>query len=131
MNEIVNKFLLEGDIFIPQMHLILPRFTYSACEPFTKNKKRMQKLIETGNSWYIYQTELDKACFQYDMDHADFKGLTRRAASDKILRDKRFNIPKNPKYGGYQHGLTSLVNKLFDKKLQGEQLKMKIFLIKN
>ena len=83
-NEIVNKFLLEEDIFLPQMHLRMPRFTYSACEPFTKNKERMQKSIETGNSRYIYQTELDKACFQYDMYHADFKDLTRRTASDKI-----------------------------------------------
>ena len=131
MNETVNKFLLEGNIFMPQMHLRLPRFTYSACEPFTKNKERIQKLMETGNSRYIYQTKLDKACFQSDMNHADFKDLTRRTASDKIARDKAFKIPKNPKCDGYQHGLTSLVYKFLIKKLQAEQLKMKIFLIKN
>ena len=123
MNEIVNKFLLEGDIFMPQMHLRLPRFTYSACEQFTKNKERIQKLMETGNSRYIYQTKLDKARFQYDMDHADFKDLTRRTASDKIARDKAFKIPKNPKCDGYQHGLTSLVYKLFDKKASGGTVK--------
>ena len=39
MNEIVNKFLLVGDKFIPEMHLEQPGFTYSACGPFTKNKK--------------------------------------------------------------------------------------------
>ena len=44
MNEIVNKFLLAGDKFMSEMQLRQPRFTYSACEPFTKNKERIQKL---------------------------------------------------------------------------------------
>ena len=68
MNEIVNKFLLAGDKFIPEMHLRQPEFTYSACGPFTKNKERIQKFKETGDSRYIYQNELDKACFQHDME---------------------------------------------------------------
>ena len=58
----------------------------------------MQNFKETGNSRYIYQNEPDKACFQYDMAYGDFKNSTRRTASDKILRDKAFNIAKNPKY---------------------------------
>ena len=65
MNEIVNKFLLAGDKFVPEMHLRQSRFTYSACGSFTK--ERIQKFKETGNSRYIYQNELDKACFQHDM----------------------------------------------------------------
>ena len=44
MNEIVNKFLLAGGKFMPEMHLIQPRFTYSACNPFTKNKESIKKL---------------------------------------------------------------------------------------
>ena len=95
MNEIVNKFLLAGDKFMPEMQ---PGFTYSACGPFTKNKERIQKLKETGDSQCIYQDELDKACFQHDMAYRDFKDLTRRTTSDKILRDKAFSIAKNPKY---------------------------------
>ena len=47
MNEIVNKFLLVGDKFMLEMHLRQPGFTYSACGTFTKNKKRIQKFIET------------------------------------------------------------------------------------
>ena len=47
MNEIVNKFLLVGDKFMPEMHLRLPRFTYSACGSFTKNKGRLKKFKET------------------------------------------------------------------------------------
>ena len=58
----------------------------------------MQAFKETGHSRYIYQKDLDKACFQHDMVYGDFKDLTRRIASDKILRDKAFNIAKHPKY---------------------------------
>ena len=63
MNEIVNEFLLAGDKFMPEMHLKQPGFTYSACGPFTKNKKRIKKLEETGDTNYIYKNELDNTCF--------------------------------------------------------------------
>ena len=53
------------------------------------------------------------------MTYGDFKDLKRRTASDKILRDKAFNIAKNPKYDGYQRGLASMVYKFFDKKSKG------------
>ena len=102
MNEIVNKFLLADDKFMPEMHLKQPRFTQSACGPFTKNKERIQKCKEKGDTSYTYKNELDKACFQHDMNYGDFKDLKRRTASDKILRYKAFNIAKNPKYDGYQ-----------------------------
>ena len=95
------------------MHLKQPRFTYSACKPFTKNKERVQKFKETGHTSYIYKNELDKACFQHDMAYGDFKDLKRRTASDKILRDKAFNIAKNPKYDGYQRRLASMVYNFF------------------
>ena len=118
MKEIVNKLLFMGDKFIPQMHLRLPGFTYNACETFTKNIERIQRFKETGDSRYIYQNELAKAYFQHDIAYGDFKDLTR-AASGKILRDKAFNIAKNPKYDVYQRGLASLVYKFFDKKTSG------------
>ena len=63
MNEIFNKFLLTGDKFMPEMHLKQSGFTYSACGPFTENKKRIQKFKETGKTKYIYRNKLDKACF--------------------------------------------------------------------
>ena len=63
----------------------------------TKNNERIQNFKETGDSRYIYQNELDKACFQHAMAYGDFKDLTRRTASDKILRDKAFSLDKNPK----------------------------------
>ena len=97
MNEIVNMFLLAVDEFIPEMYLRQPGFTYSACRSFTKNKERIQKNKETGDSRYSYQNELDKACFQHDMAYGDFKDLTRRTVSDKILHNKAVNVAKNPK----------------------------------
>ena len=87
MNEIVSKFLLTGDKLMPKMPLRQPGFTYIACGPFIINKERIQKFKETGDSQNIYQNEIDKACFQHDMACGDFKDLTRRTASDKILRD--------------------------------------------
>ena len=63
MNKIVNKFLLVGNKFMPDMHLKQPSFTYSACGPFTKSKERIEKFIQTGNTYFIYRNEVDKACF--------------------------------------------------------------------
>ena len=94
MNEIVIKFLLAGDRFVPEMHLRQSGFTYSACGPFTKNKQRIQKLKETGDSRYIYQNELDKACFQHDMTYGDFKDLIGRAASITNCSMKRLILLK-------------------------------------
>ena len=73
MNEIVNKLLLAGDQFMPEMHLKQQGFTYSACGPFTKNKERFQKFNEKGDTSYIYRNELDKACCQHDMAYGDSK----------------------------------------------------------
>ena len=65
MNEIVSKFLLAREKFMPEMHLKQPWLTYSACGPFTKNKERIQKFKDTGDMSYIYKNELDKARFLY------------------------------------------------------------------
>ena len=116
MNEIINKLLFAGDTFMPEMYLKQPGFTYSACGPFTKNKERIQKFKETGDTSYIHKNELRKAFFQHEMAYGDFKDLKRRTASDNILRDKAFNIAKSPKYDMYQRGLASIVFKFFDKK---------------
>ena len=113
------KFLLSEDKFMPEMHLRQSGFTYSACGPFTRSKKRIQKFKQTGDSRYIYKNELDKTCFQHDMAYGDFKDFKKRTAADKVLRDKAFNITKNPKYDGYQRELVSMVYKCFNKKTKG------------
>ena len=78
MNDIINKFLLAGDKFMPEIHLRQPHFIYMACILFTKNKERIQKFKETGDTKYIYRNELDKVCFQHDMAYGDFKNLAKK-----------------------------------------------------
>ena len=119
MNEIVNEFLLAGDRFMPEMHLKQPGFTYSAWGPFTKNKKRNQKVQEAWDTNYIYKNEIDKACFQHYMAYGDFKDLATRTASDKGLRDKVFNIAKSLKYDGYQRGLAYALHEYLGKRFVG------------
>ena len=73
MNELINKVLLVGDKFMPQMHLRQTGFTYSACGPFTKNKERIEKFMQSGNTDFIYKNELDKVCFQHDIAYGNQK----------------------------------------------------------
>ena len=108
---VINKFLLAGYKFMPEMHLRQPLFVYSACGPFTRHKERIKKFKQTGDTLYIYRNELDKACFQHDSAYADHKDLINRTKSDKILRDKAYNIASNPEYDGYQRRLASMVYK--------------------
>ena len=119
MNDIINKFLLVGDKFMPEMHLRQPGFTYSACGPFTKNKERIKKFMQTGNTDFIDKNEADMSGFQFGMVYGKRKDLVRRTQSDKVLRDKAFNIASDPKYDGYQRGLASMLYKFFDKKSSG------------
>ena len=93
------------------MHLKQLGFTCSARGPFTKNKERIQKFEETGDPKYIYRNKLEKASFQHDMAYD--------TAADKGLRDKAFNIAKDPKYDGCQRGLASMVYKFFDETTAG------------
>ena len=119
MDEIINKFLLVGDKFMPEMHLKQPGFTYSACGPFTKNKERIEKFMQTGNTDFVYKNELDKACFQHNMAYGKSKDLIKRTQSDNVLKDKAFKIASNPNCDGCQRGLASMLYKFFDKKSKG------------
>ena len=78
MNETVNTLLLVGDKFMPEMHLKQPGFTYSAFGPFTKNKERIEKFMQTGDTDFMFRNELDKACFQHDMAYGKSKDLVKR-----------------------------------------------------
>ena len=119
MNNIINKFFLAGDKFMPEMYLRQPRFVYSACGPFTRHKERIKEFKRTGDTRYIYRNEPDKACFQHDSAYAGHKDLINRTEVDKVLRDKAYNIASNPEYDGYQTGLASMVYRFFDKKSMG------------
>ena len=101
MNNVINKFLLAADKFMPEMHLRQPRFVYSACGPFTRHKERIKEFKRTGDTRYIYRNELNKACFQHDSA-------------------KAYDIASNPEYDGHQRGLASMVHKFFDKRSTAE-----------
>ena len=124
MNNLINKFLLAGDKFMPEIHLRQPQFTYSACGPFTRHEERIEKFKETGDTNYVYKNELDNACFVHDAAFSDSKDLTKRTIADKNLKNRAFDIAKDPKYDGYQRGLASMVYKFFDSKVSGSSAKL-------
>ena len=101
MNKIDNKFLLAGEKFMPELRLKQPGFTYSACGPFTKHRKRIQKFKETNDLNYIYKNELDRACFAHDAAYSSSKDLVKRTLSDNILNNRAYEIAINPEYDGY------------------------------
>ena len=105
------------------LYLKQPGFTFSACGPFTKNKERIKKFMQTENTSYIYKNDLDEACFQHDMAYVKCKYLTKRTESDKVLTEKVFEIASNPKYDGYERGLASMLYKFFDNKSKGSHIK--------
>ena len=108
---------------MPEMHLRQSQFVYSACGPFTRHKERIKQFKQTGDTRYIYRIELHKAFFEHDSAYADHKDLINRTISDKVLRDKAYDIASNPKYDGYQRGLASMVYTFFDKKSMGSGFK--------
>ena len=117
MNNIINKFLLAGDKFMPEMHLRQPQFVYSACGPFTKHKGRKKEFKHTRYTRLLFRNELNKACFKHDAAYAKYKDVENRLISDQKLRNSAYDIASNPKYDGYQRGLASMVYKFFDSKV--------------
>ena len=123
-NSIINNFLLAGDKFMPELHLVDPSVKkHSACGPFTKTTQRIQDFLNRGKLSYIYNNDLDKACFQHGMTYNKFKDLEKRTQSDIVLKNKALKIASNPKYNGYERGLASMVYKFFDKKSKRSGLK--------
>ena len=117
MNNIVNKFLLAGDKFMPKMYLRQPQFVYSACGPFTRHKERIKEFKRTGDTRLLHTNELDKACFKHDAAYAKYKDVENRLISDQKLKNSAYDIASNPKYDGYQRGLASMIHKFFDSKV--------------
>ena len=111
MNKIVSKFLLAGDNFMSQFHSRQLGFTYSACGPSTKHCEKIQKFRETGNLKRIYKNELDKVCFLHNGTYSDSsKDLAKSTVSDKILKDRAYEIVINPKLLSPRHLNTGLVS---------------------
>ena len=100
---------------MPELHLKQSGFTFKACRPFAKIH-RIQKVPEKGNSKHLYRNELCKACFAHDEAYSDCKDVARRTISDKILKDRHYEITRPRKYDGYWGALASMVYRFFDKK---------------
>ena len=94
---------------MPELHLKSPGLTYSACGPFTKNRERTQKFRETGNLKHLYRNQLDKVCFVHDAAYSHSKDLTKRTISDKILKERAYEIDRNGEYHRYQKALVRMV----------------------
>ena len=120
MNNVIKKFLLLGDKFMPEIHLRQPQFTYSSCGPFTRHEERIQKFKETGDTNYVFKNVHDV----HDATYSDSKDLTKRTIADKNLKNRAFDIAKDPKYDGYQRRLASMVYKFFDLKVSGSGAKL-------
>ena len=101
---------------MPELYQKQPGFTYSACGPFSKHRERIQKFRETGNLKKLYRNELDKAYFAHDTGYSDSKDLAKRTISDKILKDRAYEIARNRGHDGCQRALASMFYKFFDKK---------------
>ena len=90
---------------------------------YKTHTERIQDFLNKGKLSYIYKNDLDKACFQHDMAYNEFKDLEKRTQSDIVLKNKALKIASNPKYNGYERGLTSMAYRFFDKKSKGSGLK--------
>ena len=101
MNKIVNKSLLKGDKLVPKLHPKQPVLTYSSCGPFSEHSERIQKLKETGDLQHIYKKELDETCFTHDAAYSHCKDLAKTIVSDKILKDRAYEVAINFKYDRY------------------------------
>ena len=82
--------------------------------PSTKNKERIEKFVQKGNTDFTDRNELDKFCFQHDMAYGKSRDLAERTQSDKVLRDKAFKIAGDPKYDGYQEISKFLIKELVE-----------------
>ena len=108
------------------MHLKKAGFIYVFVDYLLKIKKELKNLRKLEIQNIFTEMNWIKLCFRHDMAYEGFKDLARRRASAEVLRDKTFNIAKNPKYDGYQRGLGFMIYKFFEKKSKGGCAKSKI-----
>ena len=121
MNKVINKSLLNGDKFIPELDFKQTRCTYSVSGPFIKQWEGIQKFRETCNLKHLYKNELDEACFYHEVAYSDIKSLAKRTISDNILKDRAYEIIRNHKFDGYQRALASMIYKFRDKETRQEK----------
>ena len=128
----IDKFLLIGDKFMPEMHLRDSKVKkYSACGPFTTHQKRIDMFMKDGRLSYILKNRLDAACFQHASDYAKYKGRANRIQFDIVLKNKSLKIATDPRVNGYQRGLAPMVYKFFNERTKGSGINNKGNLLVN
>ena len=131
-NDVINKFLLIGDKFMPEMSLWDPKVKkYSACGPFTRHQKRSDMFMKDGRLNHILKNRLDAACFQHDSAYAKYKDRANRKQSDVVLKNKALKIATDPRVNGYQRELASMVYKFFNERTKGSGINNKENLLVN
>ena len=124
-NSDINKFLLIGDKFMPEMHLWEPKVKkYSACGPFTRHQKRIDMFMKDGRLTHILKNRFDAACFQHDSAYAKYKDRANR-------NNTALKIATDPRGNGYQRGLASMVYKFFNERTKGSGINSKGNLLVN
>ena len=125
--DIINRFLLIGDKFMPKIHLWDAKVgKYSACGPFTRHKQRVNNFMKDGKLSHILKNNSDAACFEHDSAYAKYKDRLNGKKSDVVLKIKALEIALNPKINEYERGLASMVYKFFDKRTKGYGLNNEI-----
>ena len=113
-NDIIHKFLLIGDKFMPEMHFWDPKVKkYSACGLFTRDQQNINEFMKDGRLSHIAKNRLDATCFQHDSAYAKYKDRLNRKQSDMVLKNKALQIATDTRVNGYQRGLASMVYKFF------------------
>ena len=128
-NDIINKFLLVGDKFMPELHLWDPKVKkYSACGPFTKHTQRINQFMKDERLSHLYKNQMDKACFQHDAAYNKYEDLKGRTQSDVVLKNKAYKIAADPQVHGFQRALASMFWTFFNersKKITGSGIENK------
>ena len=122
-SDIINRFLLIRDKFMPEMHLCDPKVKkYSACGPFTRHKQRIDQFVKDRRMSHIAKNKSDAACFQHDSTYNKYKDSVNRKQSDIVLKNKALKVAASPKVNGYQRGLAAMVYKFFNERTKGSGL---------
>ena len=115
--DIINRFLLIEDKYMPEMHLSDHKVKkYSACGPFTRHQ---QRIYERWKIESYCKNRLDAACFQHGSAYNKYKDSLSRKKSDVVLKNKALKIATDPKVNGYQRGLASMVYRFFNERTKG------------
>ena len=126
-SDIINKFLLISDKFMPELHLWDPKAKkYSACGPFTKHLQRIDQFMKDGKLSHTAKNKLDTACFQQDCAYNKYKDSVNTKQSDIVLKNKAFKIAADPKVNGYQRSLAAMVFKFFNERTKGSGIENKL-----